>query len=159
MAKKTYLVVDPNGVEHKRKTDRVYTHAVVVRPSYEFDLAQADRDWEVDGRNWQFYVKMARDGFSGAAPQYNWETPEYLEKTKAEYAERAAAFSNVQEAIAAGRAKRVSNVEKAKANGEYDKYGVLGFNGRLDLAQKAASAAQGGRWAEVKILPAKLKGE
>lgn len=158
MAKKTYIVTDPNGVEHTRKTDRVYTHAVAVRASYEFDLAQADCDWPIDGDNWKFAVKMARDGFTGSAPQYSWETEEYLASEKARYAERAKSATTVQEAIAVARANRVAGVEKQKANGYYDKFGILGFNGRLDLAQKAAAAAQGGRWAEVLILEATLKG-
>ncbi|MBB5278684.1 hypothetical protein HNR26_004786 [Rhizobium rosettiformans] len=158
MAKKTYIVTDPNGVQHTRKTDRVYTHAVAVRASYEFDLAQADCDWAIDGDNWKFAVKMARDGFTGDAPKYSWETPEYLESEKARYVSSATPYSSVEEAIAGRRARRVAGVEKQKAEGYYDKFGILGFNGRLDLAQKAAAAAQGGRWAEVLILEATLKG-
>ncbi|MDW9491721.1 hypothetical protein [Sinorhizobium meliloti] len=166
MAKKTYIVTDPSGKQHTRKTDRVYTHAVVVRDSYEFDLAEASKIYDVDKQNFEYSVKIVNTNGEYLAqtiyPSYTPEQVANVEQAKAQRLAKAQeevnTFKTAQAFAEDRRAKRIAKVEERRAAGCYKLYDVLGFNGRLDLAQKAASAAQGGRYAEVHILSAKLKG-
>lgn len=166
MAKKTYIVTDPNGKQHTRKTDRIYTHAVVIKDSYEFDLAQASKIYDVDRSNFDYYDKIVSTNGEYYAhkvyPTYTAEQVANVERANAQRLIDAKVIvdthKNRDAYAAARRDDRIVKVEERKAAGSYGLYGVLGFNGRLDLAQKAASAAQGSRYAEVLILEAHLKG-
>jgi len=138
-----HTVTDPNGTTHNRTSaNRVYTHAVLVRESYEHAMEIAKQLYEIDGDNWAYDVRKVRNN-----DHYSWETPEQIERQKA----RAQAYTSRQEAMEGAARERVTRVcEKYKAGG-FDTWSVLGWNGRLDLAQKAASTA-GPRFAEVKIV-------
>lgn len=165
MAKKTYIVTDPNGVQHTRKTDRTYTHAVLARDNCEGQLRSESSIWDIDRVNFDYYAKIvATGGEYGASKVYPNYSPEQVANTEIANAKRLADAQALVEThkhrdgyATARRDARVAAIAEKKAAGGYEKFGVVGFNGRLDLAQKAASAAQGTIYTDIRIVEATLK--
>lgn len=173
MAKTKYFAIDANGVEHTRSSERVYTHTVVYKASYEHALASAmSKEWDKqEARNFAYYVALANRTHEHA--QYVRSTayhPSYtavqidamearkqaeIEKRIVDAAERIKGFADAAAWCAAERADRVAGVEKNKAEGYYDKWFNAGWNGRLGLAQTLANKCSNA--AEVQILEAKTK--
>jgi hypothetical protein len=144
MPMKTYRVVH-NGVEYTRRTERIYTHLVLVRRDYEAELKSQilmarERAWD----DHPFFVREAN-------PQtrvYKDITPETL----ALY-EHAASLTREQFADEQGEQAR-ARVEERRAKGVFDTLGALTWCGRPDLAMKEEAKARAtGYWAEVVVLP------
>jgi hypothetical protein len=143
MPKKTYRVVH-NGVEHTRKTDRTYTHVVLVRRDYQTELADTVKEARerarrehgyaveranqpLTGRSWMTAEDLAEDARIAGLP---------LEQYEAEVIEKACAY-----------------VETRRAKGVFDQPGPLTWCGRPDLAAKEeANARKSGYWAEVVVV-------
>jgi len=141
MPKTVFTATDAAGFVHIRKTERSYSHTVVYLPSYDRDMAHADRNIKEDGSNWRFYADRVATGAT-----------RFL--TNAE--ERAAEYASEAQAIAGERAKRVAFVRKREADGYYDKWQNAGWCGRPDLAAKLLADTQ--KWtARAVILPATAK--
>ncbi|MDX0267663.1 hypothetical protein GOC13_07450 [Sinorhizobium meliloti] len=167
MAKKTYIVTDPKGVQHTRKTDRVYTHAVVAQRSFDHDFCNAAALWPVDANNFEYSQKIvASNGECSALkiyPTYDAAAVERIHTENANRLERATVEVELHKTARAyqeAKAKeRVANVNDKRAKGFYDQWFVLGFCGRRDLAEKLrASNLNGGYYAEAVIIDAHLKG-
>ena len=145
-----YTAVDPNGTEHRRTTaDRVYTHTVVARHSYEFDIANLD----ADARQWDTYAYHLRE--SDPATANGGTSPEKLARHKAAI-QGCTSEADYLEKL---RREKRAGIEANKAKGFYDAYGNYGWAGRPDLAQtSAARLRKGGRLVDVTILDAIKKG-
>ena len=141
---RTYRVVH-NGVEYTRKTNRTYTHVVLVRRDYQTELdhrikearerarynhkyATERANQPIDGRSWMKAEDLAKEARIAAMTVGQYED---------EQAEEARAY-----------------VEEHRAKGKFDTLGVLSWCGRPDLAAKEeASARKSGYWAEVVVVP------
>lgn len=155
----------PDGSVAKRKSqNRVYTHCVAVRGCYDYALKSARTPGCSDADNFRFHKKIV-DGTSDFLGPRDWEkTPEQLarrERDDAASIERSKVELNgcadAESYVAMKVAQRVAAVEKRKAEGGYEKWGVEGWNGRLELAQKLAAQMQGKAYiAEVQIIEAKI---
>lgn len=167
MAKTKYTATAPNGTVHTRSTERTYTHCVMVRPSYEYDLALADKDTKYDADNYAYYAReAARPDYTAAhLPTYAqaW-TPEAqaqrVAQEQANIQERrdlVAKYPTLAAYVAAQRAERVASVESKRAAGYYEDYLDAGWCGREDLARKSVAQHQGPRYAEVIMVPAVAK--
>jgi hypothetical protein len=154
MAKTKYKAICPDGTIITRSSDRVYVAAVIAQASYDFSLAQADQDGKNDGSNWEFNCQMVAWGGIYRGERKPWDTDEAIAKSLAQCTERMNEYPSAAAAIAGERAKRIARVEEAKANGYFEQWQLIGFCGRPDLAAKAAAKAQGGRYADVRIVPA-----
>lgn len=175
MPKTKYFVIDPAGVEHTRNSDRIYTHTVLMRGGYEYALANAsDKAWDkTEARNFNYYTALANGThehaqytpFTGYHPSFTAEKIAEIEERKqqeiakriVDAAERIKGFASAAEWCEAQRAKMIASVEESKAEGKYDRWFNVSWNGRLDLAQKEASKAQRHPSYEVIILPAQVK--
>jgi len=147
---------------------------VVALPSYLFDLQQVEpKDWQrTDIANFDYYAAIAAG--NDPHPTRNYKADHPAKWTLEEIAEgdvwaaecnaqrRADAKARVDGLtvglyLSAKLDERIAKVEERKAAGYYAKWQNLGWCGRLDLAQKLFSTAQGQRYARVAILPAEVK--
>lgn len=143
MAKTNYIAIDPAGQLHTRKTERVYTHTVLFKYSYEDQMREANRDQSVDGDNWEFSCRMVEWGGVYRGKREKWHSDEEIARNLATNEALKAKANNRAEAIANGRAERVAHIEARKAAGFYEKWVNAGWCGRLDLAQKLAAKYSG----------------
>lgn len=143
MTKRVYRVTH-QGIEHKRTTDRIYTHVVLVRRDYQTALDEAvDTTRERARSRHAFY---AREG-NPATRQYS-HPAEHL----AEYERIATLTCEQYEAEQVEKAR--ATIEKQRQNGVFDTLGPLTWCGRPDLAAKEeAKARKTGYWAEIVVLP------
>lgn len=151
-----HTATDRNGLVHTRNSQgRAYTHCVAVRPSYERALAEAQKGWKNAASDYAYFAERA----AGRLEQYRWEDEGQfairLANEVKHAQEQIAGCANAAEYVEKTRAEMIARVEARKAKGYYDTFEVIGWNGRLDLAQKEA-ARQHGRadLAEVCILEA-----
>jgi hypothetical protein len=159
MSKINYTATDANGIVHKRSTKaRSYTHTVVVKRSYEADIAAAcEKHWtKSDISNFAYYRAIAEDR-SPHYPSTRW-CAKYPDKwTPAEIAEEDARLTlsdavqkakaitateghSVDSYVAFQKAQRIARVDARKAAGYYDQWESVGWCGRLDLALKLAGS-------------------
>lgn len=157
-----HTAIDQNGHAHTRNSaNRVYTHCVVARRSYENALAIANDPWSVDASNYRFHLAFI-DGTSEFLAKKSWQTEEQHQAANAENIADAkdnlAGCNSLADYRAKLKAKRIAGVEAAKAQGFYDKLVCLGWCGRRDLAEKSAAGYRANSYyAEVKILEAQVK--
>lgn len=157
-----HFAIDANGTTHTRNSEnRVYSHCVAVRFSYERALAEAKKPHRSADSNFHHYAAFL-DGTSEFLKQRSWHTAEQHAEQVAHDIEKAkealAGCATVEEYSAMLIARSVGGVKKAKADGYYDRWHLMGWNSRLDLAQKeAARQRDRASVAEVAILEAKLK--
>jgi hypothetical protein len=140
MAKKL-TVTAPDGTVLTRKTDRTYTHAILVRRSYENALARASKPSAVDGENWQFHLEMGA-GTHELAQKKSWQTEERHAAELAGHKARADQYSTREAAIEGERQARIAAIEALKKSGHFDRWGALTWCGRPDLAAKELAKAQ-----------------
>lgn len=177
MTKTTYIATDAAGAVHMRKTERVYTHTVVVLPNYEHDVANVmSTGWEKHEVNNDRYYRAIAAG-NDPVPSQNWAaknpdkwTPEQIAEQQVHVdKENANRLAKAQAYVAANptfadyivneRARRLAAIEKAKAEGHYDRWRNAGWCGRPDLAQKLYNKHAGEpHWAAVDMIEAKVKG-
>lgn len=171
MPKIKYFAIDPNGVTHTRTSDRIYSHAVVAKHSYDRALAMAnDKGWaRTDRSNFDYYCQIAAGNHPYA--KKHWDEVAYAAHKKtvewiADYNARmdAANAEDLANAIErtqghtaesyceAKRLERVASVEAKKADGYYDRFFCEGWCGRADLAHKLAAKCKNA--VDVTILPA-----
>lgn len=144
MAKTTYIVTAPNGSVFTRKSERVYTHAVLVQPCYEEQVKSADTVWEVDKSNFRYSQKIVEsNGTLHARQVYREEQRAEVERANAERLEKSRAevetFKTADAYAADCRARRVAAINERKKAGGFDVWIVEGFCGRPDLAAKLAA--------------------
>jgi hypothetical protein len=144
MSKKTYRVVH-NGVEYTRKTERTYTHLVLVRRDYQTELDTRIKEARERARhNHKYATERANQPIDG----HSWMKAEDLAEDA-----RIAAMTVEQYEAEKGEQAR-AYVEARRAKGVFDTLGVLTWCGRPDLAAKEeASARKSGYWAEVVVVP------
>lgn len=128
MAKTKYTVRFNGTVVDTRKSDRVYTHAVVAFNSLKTAERWAVKNWmSVDRDNYDYFVGI----INGTGKSYGTTAEEAVEKLQGAVSFEAYRAIMVTE--------RQAEVEKRKAEGYYTKPIVMGYCGRLDLAQKLLS--------------------
>jgi hypothetical protein len=132
-----YLAIDPDGVKHKRRSDRTYTHTVVYKGGYARAVASVeDQAWAItDQNNYRYYLDIV-EGRTGKAP---WETEAQHEARKGDAAGHLAGCQCAADYIAKCKAHRLARIEANRAEGKYDTWQNAGWCGRSDLAQKVAS--------------------
>lgn len=150
MPKTTYTVTAPNGAVFTRKSDRVYTHAVLCQDSYEGWMQTYDAIWEVDKSNFRYAEKIvATNGEYLAGKVYNEEQRERVEAANAKRLANAKAEVETHKTAnafaAAMRALRVASLNAKLKAGGFDGWMVEGFCGRHDLAVKLAAKVTGTR--------------
>jgi hypothetical protein len=135
MAKATaYTATASNGQVFTRNSHRVYTHACLALRSEAADRALCDADWKVDGQNFDYLVKIVE---TNGTIHNSFQTAEQCAERAAKAKADIEAAGSRAGYIAACRARRVAKVDADKAAGAYEKFHLIGFAGRLDLAQKA----------------------
>ena len=141
---KTYRVVH-DGIEYTRKTDRTYTHVVLVRRDYKTELdTRTEEARERARHNHGYAVERANQPIT---PE-SWMTADIL----AEYARVAALPIEQYEADLVEKAR--TEVDGRRDKGIFDRLGTLTWCGRPDLAAKEeAQARKSGYWAEVVVVP------
>ena len=155
MSKTTYIATAPDGTIGKRTTEnRIYTHAVIGRHSYEKDLAGAhDKgSQKADGQNWDYHMALAAGTHEHCKFQHLDD-----DAHRAEWAAFAAAFPTRAGYIETQHAARVARVQDRKAEGYYEVWHTLTWCGRLDLAQKQIGA-NSKYWVDLQVVPAVEKG-
>jgi hypothetical protein len=145
-----YFAIDPRGTEHTRNSARTYTHCVVAQADYAADLDRANSStWlePTDRKNHRYYSRTVNEGaFS------QWTSEEQKAKMIA------AAAMTEDEYVAHLRAERIARIEANRVAGKYDEYGVLGWCGRPDLAEKLANKHfNDGHNVNVTVLPAQTR--
>lgn len=144
MPKHTYTATYA-GQTFTRKSDRIYTHVVIATPS--LASAIAHRHEEVNSntfaRNYAYFCREA----DKATRKYD-HTPAEIEKFQKIAAQPFAEYR------AARLAEWLGAIETERQKGFFEKYQVVGWAGRPDLAQKSAASAKAKPWnADVKIVP------
>lgn len=157
-----HIATDANGIIHTRNSEnRVYTHCVAIRHSYEAALASAKKAHTHDASNYAHYMAYI-NGTSEFLNKRSWQTDEQhaaeCARSIADAKKNIGEAKSVEEYIANNIASAVARVEKAKADGYYDAWKVIGWNSRRDLAEKEAARQRArASVAEVAILEAVLK--
>jgi len=149
--KTKHTVVLPDGRTAQRVSqNRVYSHVVVGRRSYEIALANATAaSAEAIDRKRHEIKRRRALGLPG-----DYVVSSFADLNE-QFAREAAAFiaehPDVQAYVAERRAARVAKVEAAKADGVYDRWNALTWASRPDLAQRAQGASE---WAayETRVL-------
>jgi len=137
------LTVTHEGQTFTRTTQRTYTHVVLVKSDYAYAYATGTKGAADCARiNYPYYVREANP----ATRAHNQD------------AKSIAAYTEIAALTIDEYAKRVSDVIAAKvdamkAAGDFDRFGVFGWSGRLDLAQKEAERAKKHGYKEVVIVP------
>lgn len=139
MARRT-LSVTHNGQTFTRSTERIYTHVILVRSDY-----QRERDSAI---SWA--IQSARDNYPFYVKEANPATREYNHFDMARIAAIAALTIDqyVQQTSDAAAAK----IDARRDDGDYDRFGVLEWCGRNDLAHNAHGKAMKHGFAEVVIV-------
>lgn len=160
--KNHHHVILPDGsVAQRVSASRVYSHCVAVRLSYEhaLDSAKSAENLEQDRDNYKYYRKQA-DKAPGNYPELNQFNGKMCDRLHSEEdvqsaLEELGGASDPAAYVQVKRDRRIAKVEANKAAGKYDRWGVLGWNGSLALAQKLhAQESRSSYYAEVKILEA-----
>jgi hypothetical protein len=162
MTKTVHTAVDPNGKVHKRTSEsRKYSHVVFYRTSYEKALNDAkSTDYRrLDRSNYDHFMAFI-DGTSRFLPQSHWESDHYYAQRRAndiaKAKEQIGDAKSFDEYTTNRRNAAVARVEQKKAEGLYDVYHCAGWNGRLDLAQKAAAQCRTNGCVDVVIAETKI---
>ena len=139
---KNKLTAQYKGQTFTRTTDRVYTHIVVARYSHEHAVSQiAAYAADQIKTNFAYYLKVAA-GTSGHT-----QSESQVQRAK-EYVE-----GGLEASIARLAAKMTAEIADRKAKGFYDKWNVIGWCGRPDLATKLLAQTSAPYYAEVHIVP------
>lgn len=157
MPKTSYKVALSDGTFATRKSDRVYTHIVVGRRSYEKELADASTvskgQRDTLKSNFAYYTKIAAGNDPYPSTCYRtepkWTAEEVAEEKARAEAENAQRFQEavrkidghtLESFIEADRLYHIRKVEERKTKGYYNDLLVVAWCGRLDLAHKQVSA-------------------
>ena len=159
----TYFAIDPAGVKHTRSSlSRVYSHTVVLRQSYEHDIAAAEAkdNAQQDRHNWDYYVAIltGRDPF----PERPMTTPTMTPAKRDAEIGRAARrnadkLANAKKEIgnpylgldaylSRKHTERIALVERRRAEGYYDRWHNAGWCGRRELAEKLLASQRACAW-------------
>jgi len=141
MARFHYTVKTESGTA-ERKSDRIYTHAVLVR-GHHAALVLSRRKHDVSST--RDGLKYAEDKAAGRKPRYSFDTDQTVAADVVRYR---IALANAEQALEAERASPTDPL----ANPE----GVLTWCGRPDLAAKAAASARKS-WVGVRIVEVEVR--
>jgi len=151
MPKIIFTAIDPNGVEHKRTSDRrSYSHTVVYQKAVHEARAKARHASHID--NGRYYLQCIAKGFHESLMKFE----HYASDQGRHDADVKMAYAELKGCTTAEgfAAMRVAE-ELLKLDAEdWSAYWNAGWCGRFDLAQKLAAACGG---LNVAILPAVVK--
>lgn len=157
-----YSLQDPQGVTHTRNSNRVYTHAVIGRVSH----AHAIKVWtepskqrlDVDRSNWGYYNRLlGTNGFPHKPVTANLHESDERFAARKKYHEDDARkhigdCTTFEEYLRSVLKHQLDRIEDSRASGYYDRFGVIGYCGRLDLAQKLLAGSQSGYYEDLAIV-------
>lgn len=153
--KTTYVATDAAGVQHTRKSARVYTHAVAFLPCADRAIEGAKSVfWKnQDGRNYDYYASCVALGHHKNLMSFEHyrNDPARQAQDVMEAREKIGNSSRTAYVLQEEQ-DRLSSINKNIEDGYYQKWQIAGFCGRYDLAQRLA--AQNIDNAHVEILPA-----
>jgi hypothetical protein len=157
-----HTALDRNGKAHKRNSaNRVYSHAIIARRSYEHAVARANDVGRLERSNYSFYAAFL-DGSSEFLVKPAYRSEEQHAAYCAEKIEIARKALEGCDSMAAYcemcRLDYVAAVEGQKARGYFDELICLGWCGRRDLAEKSAARYRANPYyAEVMIAEAQVE--
>jgi hypothetical protein len=159
MTKNVHTFTDPNGTVHIRKSvNREYTHAVIARKSKACAVAfiMAD-DWAArEAHNFGYYTAMVAGTHKNAKYTLAFEKPEEREARRSQEVEFhktiLADAVDAEAFVAMIRKRALATIEASDKKGVYTDYTVIGWNGRVDLAQKLASSNATREYIHVQIV-------
>jgi len=138
----------------RNSKSRRYSHCVIARPSEAEAERRIDSHYAVESgtRSYNYYC-------SDEAYSYNWiggDRKTVFGTTYHSPAEFKADFPDLPSFLTRCREERVADFEKARAAGEFDTYGCVGWCGRYDLAVKLLNKTLGTYYDSVIILDAEI---
>lgn len=128
-----------------RKTDRIYTHVVIARPSLDEAIAHVhgEANGKTFAKDYAYYCREADD----ATREF-----EHTEQQIARY--RTIASKPFAEYQTEWIAEHLAIVEKQRREGWFDTFRVVGWCGRSDLAANLAAGARAKPWhVDVTVIP------
>jgi hypothetical protein len=135
----------PNGVVAKRSSQtRTYTHCVAIRESFEHALKSAEDApaRSLHEENYRYYLACAagkHEHVQFAGDDTAWKKAS-AERRLAEAKRVTAKWGDdVESYLDERRQQEIAAVYAARDAGWFDCWGVVGWNSRLDLAEKEAS--------------------
>jgi hypothetical protein len=145
-----FFVIDPQGKVHTRSSkDRVYTHTVLsyIKPVTYQDQIDAV-DWAVSNSSdsyWQSMKHIADTGVLDHLPDFD------VERRVQEARNFIAKNPSLELYMARIGANALANFDAKVASGHFDRWVNLGWNGRLDLAQKLQAQSTAGKIYEAQV--------
>lgn len=167
---KVYVAKHEGQVVGTRTSKRTYTHAVIVRRSYDraIENAYAAAASKHVASNWEYgtrYAGMTREQALAAIDANPEIRPDMrafyyrdLDTELPKHTALKAEHPTVESYRAAKLASELAEIEADKAAGRFETFGALAWCGRRDLALKEQSRElSGGRWAEVLVAEAEVE--
>lgn len=142
---------------------RVYTHVVLAKASLDHQLAMVASKFTIDlhRSNHAFHVGNLNPD---CKLRPTWQSEASLAAEGQRYAQRAAeeleGTSTVEEYVAKKQAQSFARIEEDRLDGQYERWGVVGWCGRRDLADKLAATTLGrGYYGDVVVVEAQIVSE
>lgn len=156
MPKIKHIATGPNGETFKRESaSRRYTHCVIGRRSYDHAVRRAHGERSHHASNFRYYAACAAGTYT--FPSFYSDAGKLKAQQKGEAWIAEAGCANADEYADRELARQLAELEELKAKGEFDRFFQIGWAGREDLAQKAASQAMtGGYFCETRYIPATI---
>jgi hypothetical protein len=164
MPKNYHTAQLPDGKIAKRTSlNRVYTHCVASLPCPAYAMRQAeDEKLDRHGHHASNFAHFRAfiDGTSHFLERKKWQTKEEWLSHNEHQVERAKKGLNgcetVEDYIAMKHREAVERVQSGIDAGDYDKWSVEGWNGRLELARQLQASTLSPRYREVRIIEAQM---
>jgi hypothetical protein len=155
MSKTKYIARLDGVVVGTRRSDRTYTHAIVIKVDEEFARTEAYNylATNYDLTNFNYFVEIADQGM-----QHEYVRPKsFRPDGDVDYLQHAAEIAEAgwDAYVASRKASAIETFESRKADGYYEPK-VVAWAGRPDLAVKRAREAESPRLAWVRVVPAKI---
>lgn len=133
----------PDGsIATRNSKDRVYPFCVAFRLDYLHALAEAERPRQIYADNYRYYAEVAADP--------NHRHRDYQTDKERQILQD---YPDGEAYMMAMRDEAVERVELLKDQGHYGRWGVAGWNGRRDLAERMLQKEAASPWnAEARIV-------
>lgn len=127
MATTHFAFIGARQIGKRVSQNRVYTHCIATKRSYDHDLKQAQEVSRNDRSNFDFYMREA--GYTDEESKYSID----YSKSARDHLGDARDFETFKKRLVDARLLRVQKNEEA---GVYDEWTVQTWCSRIDLAQK-----------------------
>lgn len=150
MAKTSYIAIDPNGVSHKRSTERrAYTHTVVFQKSKKYHIEKAIAGHKYHVETGEYLLACVANGKHLSLMYFDAYARD-TDRQARDVAQAIADLDGAKNAVEYADKKVTQHVAELEAR-DWTVFENAGWCGRLDLAQKLAASTVG---LHISILPA-----